>query len=65
MQISIGLPATIPGVSRELLFDWARKADAGPFASLGIIGRLLRLPGLKARGFWPTCHRFYSSATGA
>jgi alkanesulfonate monooxygenase SsuD/methylene tetrahydromethanopterin reductase-like flavin-dependent oxidoreductase (luciferase family) len=41
MQISIGLPATIPGVSRELLFDWARKAEAGPFASLGIIGRLV------------------------
>jgi alkanesulfonate monooxygenase SsuD/methylene tetrahydromethanopterin reductase-like flavin-dependent oxidoreductase (luciferase family) len=41
MQISIGLPATIPGVSRELLFDWARKAEAGSFASLGIIGRLV------------------------
>lgn len=40
MQISIGLPATIPGVQRELLFDWAKKADNGPFTSLGIIGRL-------------------------
>jgi alkanesulfonate monooxygenase SsuD/methylene tetrahydromethanopterin reductase-like flavin-dependent oxidoreductase (luciferase family) len=41
MQVSIGLPSTIPGVSRELLFDWAQQAEAGPFASLGVIGRLV------------------------
>ena len=40
MQISIGLPATIPGVQGELLLSWAKKADEGPFESLGIIGRL-------------------------
>jgi alkanesulfonate monooxygenase SsuD/methylene tetrahydromethanopterin reductase-like flavin-dependent oxidoreductase (luciferase family) len=41
MQVSLGLPSTIPGVAGELLFDWARQADAGPFTSLGVIGRLV------------------------
>ncbi|MBV9227880.1 MAG: LLM class flavin-dependent oxidoreductase [Chloroflexi bacterium] len=41
MQISIGLPATIPNVPGELILNWARKAEARPFASLGIIGRLV------------------------
>ena len=41
MKIGIGLPATIPSVSGERVLDWARKADAGPFSSLGIIDRLV------------------------
>ena len=41
MKIGIGLPASIRGVSGNLLIDWARKADAGPFSSLGIIDRLV------------------------
>ncbi|HLI08284.1 MAG TPA: LLM class flavin-dependent oxidoreductase [Ktedonobacteraceae bacterium] len=41
MQVSIGLPSTIPGVPGDLLFAWAQQADAGPFASLGVIGRLV------------------------
>ena len=41
MQVSIGLPATIPGVHRDLIFDWARKADASLFASVGILDRLV------------------------
>lgn len=41
MQVSIGLPSTIPGVPGELLFDWAQHAEAGPFTSLGVIGRLV------------------------
>lgn len=40
MQVSLGLPSTIPGAPRELLFDWARQAESGPFTSLGVIGRL-------------------------
>ena len=40
MQVSLGLPSTIPGVPAELLFDWARQAESGPFTSLGVIGRL-------------------------
>jgi hypothetical protein len=41
VQIGIGLPAPIPGVSGKLVLDWARKADAGPFSSLGIIDRIV------------------------
>src|SRR5512136_49322 len=41
MKIGIGLPATIPGASPALILDWARKADAGPFSSLGIVDRLV------------------------
>jgi alkanesulfonate monooxygenase SsuD/methylene tetrahydromethanopterin reductase-like flavin-dependent oxidoreductase (luciferase family) len=41
MEIGIGLPATIPGVNGERILEWARRADAGPFSSLGIIDRLV------------------------
>ena len=37
MKIGIGLPANIPGVSRDSVLEWARKADTGPFSSVGII----------------------------
>ena len=40
MKIGIGLPATIPGVSGERILEWAKKADAGPFSSFGIIDRI-------------------------
>ena len=41
MDIAIGLPATIPGTSGSLVLDWARRADGGPFSSLGILDRLV------------------------
>ncbi len=41
MKIGIGLPATVPGVRGQLLLDWARQAEAGPFSSLSIIDRLV------------------------
>jgi alkanesulfonate monooxygenase SsuD/methylene tetrahydromethanopterin reductase-like flavin-dependent oxidoreductase (luciferase family) len=41
MQIGIGLPATIPGVTAPDILEWARLADTGPFSSLGIIDRLV------------------------
>lgn len=41
MQVGIGLPGTIPGVQGNLIFDWARKADAGPFSSLATLDRLV------------------------
>lgn len=41
MHIGVGLPATAPGTSGQLILDWARGADAGPFSSLGIIDRLV------------------------
>jgi len=41
MQIGIGLPGTIPGVQGKLILDWAKRADGGPFSSLGTLDRLV------------------------
>ena len=41
MKIGIGLPANIPGVSRDVVLDWARQADSGPFSSVSIIDRVV------------------------
>jgi alkanesulfonate monooxygenase SsuD/methylene tetrahydromethanopterin reductase-like flavin-dependent oxidoreductase (luciferase family) len=41
VDIAIGLPTTIPGATREQLLDWARRADAAGFSSLGTIDRLV------------------------
>jgi alkanesulfonate monooxygenase SsuD/methylene tetrahydromethanopterin reductase-like flavin-dependent oxidoreductase (luciferase family) len=41
MQIGIGLPITIPGVNGKLALDWARKAEANGFSSLGTLDRLV------------------------
>lgn len=41
MKIGIGLPNTVAGVPARLLVEWARAAEAGSFASLGVHDRLL------------------------
>lgn len=41
MRIGIGLPASIPSTRGELVLEWARAADAGPFSSLALIDRLV------------------------
>jgi alkanesulfonate monooxygenase SsuD/methylene tetrahydromethanopterin reductase-like flavin-dependent oxidoreductase (luciferase family) len=41
MRVGVGLPSGIPGASRELVLDWARRADDGPFSNLGVIDRLV------------------------
>jgi alkanesulfonate monooxygenase SsuD/methylene tetrahydromethanopterin reductase-like flavin-dependent oxidoreductase (luciferase family) len=41
MDVGIGLPATIPDVGREQLLEWARRADARGFSSLGTIDRIV------------------------
>jgi alkanesulfonate monooxygenase SsuD/methylene tetrahydromethanopterin reductase-like flavin-dependent oxidoreductase (luciferase family) len=40
MNIGLGLPTTMAGVRGELLVEWARRADAGPFTSLGVLDRI-------------------------
>lgn len=40
MEIGVGLPGGIPGVVGEQITEWARRADAGPFASVAAIDRL-------------------------
>jgi alkanesulfonate monooxygenase SsuD/methylene tetrahydromethanopterin reductase-like flavin-dependent oxidoreductase (luciferase family) len=41
MRIGVGLPAGIPGVDRDSLLDWARRADALGFDTLGVLDRLV------------------------
>lgn len=43
MKVGIGLPTAIPGVRREHLLEWARRADAAGFSSLGTLDRLVYL----------------------
>ena len=37
MNVGLGLPTTMAGISGDLLVEWARRADAGAFSSLGFI----------------------------
>jgi alkanesulfonate monooxygenase SsuD/methylene tetrahydromethanopterin reductase-like flavin-dependent oxidoreductase (luciferase family) len=41
MDVAIGLPATIPGVERDQLLEWARRADARGFSSLATLDRIV------------------------
>ena len=40
MDIGIGLPSVVPGVDRDSLLEWSRRAEARGFSSLGTIDRL-------------------------
>jgi alkanesulfonate monooxygenase SsuD/methylene tetrahydromethanopterin reductase-like flavin-dependent oxidoreductase (luciferase family) len=40
MQIGIGLPTTLPGATGNLILEWAKQADSGPFTSLGVFDRV-------------------------
>jgi alkanesulfonate monooxygenase SsuD/methylene tetrahydromethanopterin reductase-like flavin-dependent oxidoreductase (luciferase family) len=41
MQIGISHPGIVPGVQGQLILEWARRADSGPFSSLGSRDRLV------------------------
>ncbi len=41
MKVGIGLPTTIPGVQRGEVLEWARRADAAGFSTLGTLDRLV------------------------
>jgi alkanesulfonate monooxygenase SsuD/methylene tetrahydromethanopterin reductase-like flavin-dependent oxidoreductase (luciferase family) len=41
LDIGIGLPTTIPGATRAQVLEWARRADAAGFTSLGTIDRIV------------------------
>jgi alkanesulfonate monooxygenase SsuD/methylene tetrahydromethanopterin reductase-like flavin-dependent oxidoreductase (luciferase family) len=41
MQVGVGLPSTLRGADGALIVEWARRADAGPFGSLGVFDRLV------------------------
>ncbi len=40
MQVGVGLPAAVPGTAGEVILEWARWAEGGPFASLGVLDRV-------------------------
>lgn len=40
MRIGVGLPSGIAGAHSQLILAWAKRADEGPFSSLGVIDRL-------------------------
>ncbi len=39
MRVGVGLPNTVPGVDGAVMREWAARADAGPFSSLGVLDR--------------------------
>ncbi|MFN2390109.1 MAG: LLM class flavin-dependent oxidoreductase [Actinomycetota bacterium] len=39
--MGIGLPNAVPGTPAGLLVDWAQKAEAGPFSSVGVVDRVV------------------------
>jgi alkanesulfonate monooxygenase SsuD/methylene tetrahydromethanopterin reductase-like flavin-dependent oxidoreductase (luciferase family) len=41
VKVAIGLPTTIPGVQRGEVLEWARRADAAGFSTLGTLDRLV------------------------
>jgi alkanesulfonate monooxygenase SsuD/methylene tetrahydromethanopterin reductase-like flavin-dependent oxidoreductase (luciferase family) len=41
MDVGIGLPSTIRGVERDQVLEWARRAEAREFSSLGTIDRIV------------------------
>ncbi len=41
MDVAIGLPNAVPGASGDQLVEWARRADARGFSSLGTIDRIV------------------------
>src|SRR4051812_7293318 len=41
MEVGIGLPTTIPGVTGEQVLEWARRAEARGFSTLGTIDRIV------------------------
>ena len=41
MKVGIGLPGNVPGTKGDFILEWARRADVGPFSSIGTIDRLV------------------------
>jgi alkanesulfonate monooxygenase SsuD/methylene tetrahydromethanopterin reductase-like flavin-dependent oxidoreductase (luciferase family) len=41
VHTGVGLPTSLPGGSGPLLVEWARRAEEGPFSSLGVVDRVV------------------------
>ena len=40
MNVGVGLPTSVGGVTPGLLREWARRSEVGPFSSLGVVDRV-------------------------
>ncbi|HEX2031437.1 MAG TPA: LLM class flavin-dependent oxidoreductase [Actinomycetota bacterium] len=40
MRVGVGLPNGIPGTEATALLEWARRAERGPFTSVGVVDRI-------------------------
>ena len=40
MRVGIGLPSAVPGVDREGIVEWARRAEAAGFSTLAVLDRI-------------------------
>ena len=40
MRVGVGLPSAVPGTKGEVILEWARRADEGPFSSVGVLDRV-------------------------
>lgn len=40
MRLGVGLPNGIPGTEAPLILEWARRAERGPFTSVGVVDRI-------------------------
>jgi alkanesulfonate monooxygenase SsuD/methylene tetrahydromethanopterin reductase-like flavin-dependent oxidoreductase (luciferase family) len=40
VEIGVGLPSSVPATPGPVLLEWARRAEAGPYSSLGVVDRL-------------------------
>lgn len=41
MDVGVGLPNAVPGAEAATIVEWARRADSGPFASVGTVDRIV------------------------
>ncbi|MDQ3962502.1 MAG: LLM class flavin-dependent oxidoreductase, partial [Actinomycetota bacterium] len=41
LNVGVGLPNAVPGTAASFLVEWAQKADAGPFSSIGVVDRVV------------------------
>ena len=41
MRVGVGLPSTISGCRGDLLTEWARRAENGPFSSVAVLDRVV------------------------
>ena len=41
MKVGVGLPNTTPGTTGDVLVEWARRADEGPFSTVAVLDRLV------------------------